>query len=181
MDKMANTNRYLIVVDVQNDFVSDALGTPEAQQIVPAVVKKIKEYSGNILVTLDTHQENYLDTQEGHLLPVKHCIQDTQGWQLASEVENVLSKKDAKVYTKPTFASVQLAQELKAIHEKNPIEEIELVGLCTDICVISNAIMLKGFMPDVPIYVDASCCAGVTPEKHDAALEVMKSCQIYVR
>ena len=174
-------NRYLIVVDMQNDFVAGSLGTKEAEHIVAAVCKKVEEFSGNIIMTLDTHQENYLDTQEGHYLPVKHCIQDTEGWQLVDGLAKLQSEKNIKLYRKPTFASVELAKDMLAVHENTPIEEIELVGLCTDICVISNALMLKGFMPEVPISVDASCCAGVTPEKHDAALQTMESCQILVK
>ena len=174
-------NRYLLVIDMQNDFVTGALGTKEAESIVDAVCKKVETFQGNVIMTLDTHQENYLETQEGKLLPVRHCIQDTDGWQLVNKLAKLQAEKNIPLYKKPTFASVELAKDLLSIHENTPIEEIELIGLCTDICVISNALMIKGFIPEVPISVDVSCCAGVTPEKHDAALKTMESCQILIR
>ena len=174
-------NSFLIVVDMQNDFVDGSLGTSEAEGIVEAVCKKIEKFPGTVIMTLDTHGEDYLTTQEGRFLPVRHCIQDTDGWKLVDKLAKLQSKMGIRLYTKPTFASVEMAKELLSIHEASAIEEIELVGLCTDICVISNALMLKGFMPEVPISVDASCCAGVTPEKHDAALKTMESCQILIK
>ena len=170
--------KILIVVDMQNDFIDMALGTKEAVAIVEKVKEKIASYPlENIIVTLDTHSENYLQTQEGRFLPVEHCIRHTEGWQLSSELAPMLIR--ARVFEKPTFGSVQLAEELKALSETEELE-LELVGLCTDICVISNALVLKSVMPEVRITVDASCCAGVTPQKHQAALETMRSCQIVV-
>lgn len=174
-------NKYLIVVDMQNDFVSGALGSPEAQAIVPAVRRKLESFSGHVCFTLDTHGPDYLSTQEGRLLPVSHCIADTPGWELTGELAGLPALRDAKFYRKPTFASVELAQALADIHRETPITEIELVGLCTDICVVSNALTLKGFLPDVPVYVDASCCAGTSPENHEAALRTMQCCQVGVR
>lgn len=167
--------KILIVIDMQNDFIDGSLGTKEAVAIVPNVIEKIKSYAPeDVYATKDTHPVNYLKTQEGRNLPVEHCIDGTDGWELQSDIAGLISEDH--VYAKPTFGSVKLAQDLAALQP----DAIELVGLCTDICVVSNALMLKAFMPEVPITVDASCCAGVTPEKHEAALETMKSCQIQV-
>lgn len=174
-------NKYLIVVDMQNDFVSGALGSAEAQAIVPAVRRKLEGFPGRVCVTLDTHGPDYLSTQEGRLLPVPHCIEGTPGWELTEELAGLPALREAQFFRKPTFGSVELAQALAAAHREEPIEEIELVGLCTDICVVSNALMIKAFLPEVPVCVDAACCAGVTPQKHEAALQTMESCQIIVR
>ena len=173
--------KYLVVIDMQNDFVDGALGTPEAVAIVPHVVEKIEKYEGTVLFTRDTHGENYLETQEGRLLPVVHCVKGTEGWRLAPAVEAAGGPFDVPPFDKPTFGSVALAEYLKAEHVKEPIEEIEVCGLCTDICVVSNALLLKAFLPEVPITADASCCAGTTPENHLQALNTMKMCQILVR
>jgi nicotinamidase-related amidase len=171
--------KLLVVVDMQKDFVDGALGTKEAEQIVPAVVEKIRSYDiKDVFVTYDTHQENYMDTQEGHNLPVKHCVEGTEGWELNAAVKEAVA--GATIVKKPTFGSTELAQQIKSIAEKEEIE-VELIGLCTDICVVSNALVLKAFMPEVHISVDSSCCAGVTPQKHEAALETMRSCQIDVK
>ena len=170
--------KVLVVIDMQNDFIDGSLGTPEAQAIVPKVVEKIRAYDPwNIYLTRDTHYENYLETQEGHNLPVVHCVKDTEGWQLREEVAE--AAEGATIVDKPTFGSNQLAAILMTQRATEALE-IELVGLCTDICVVSNALLLKAAMPEAPITVDANCCAGVTPEKHMAALETMKSCQIRV-
>ena len=171
-------NKILIVVDMQNDFIDGALGTPEAVAIVDAVKEKIKSYPPeNVIVTMDTHDEDYMETQEGKYLPVPHCIRGTEGWYIRPEIAQLLI--GAVIYEKPTFGSMNLAKDLKELSEADDIE-IELVGLCTDICVVSNALLLKATMPEVKISVDAACCAGVTPEKHQAALETMRSCQIQV-
>ena len=168
----------LIVIDMQNDFIDGALGTKEAVSIVPAVKEKIRSYPAeDIFATMDTHGEDYLDTQEGRNLPVKHCIKGTSGWEIRAEIKELLS--EAHIYEKPTFGSVSLAEDLKELSRKEEIE-LEIIGLCTDICVVSNALLLKAFMPEVKISVDPACCAGVTPEKHQAALETMRSCQIIV-
>ncbi len=170
--------KILVVVDMQNDFIDGALGTPEALSIVPRVVEKIGEYDPwNVYLTRDTHYENYLETQEGRNLPVEHCIRDTHGWQLRDEV--AAAAQGAHIVDKPTFGAVELAS-LLLVERAQEALEIELVGLCTDICVVSNALLLKAAMPEAPITVDASCCAGVTPEKHRAALETMRSCQIRI-
>ena len=170
--------KILIVIDMQNDFIDGALGTGEAVSIVEAVKEKIRSYpSGDVMATMDTHGENYLKTQEGRMLPVVHCIRGTEGWKIRADVAALLG--DARIFKKPTFGSMRLAEVLKKLSREEEIE-LELIGLCTDICVVSNALLLKAAMPEVRISVDASCCAGVTPEKHRAALETMRSCQICV-
>ena len=170
--------KLLIVIDMQNDFIDAALGTKEAILIVDAVKEKIRSYPAeNVIATMDTHGDNYMDTQEGKYLPVPHCIRGTEGWKIRPDIEELL--KEAKIYEKPTFGSVKMAADLKTLSEKEEIE-LELIGLCTDICVASNALLLKAMMPEVKISVDPACCAGVTPEKHEAALETMRSCQIQV-
>lgn len=169
--------KILLVVDMQNDFIDGALGTKEAVAIVPNVLEKIKNFEGTVLFTRDTHFENYMDTQEGKNLPVPHCIKGTNGWEIRSELE-ALRKTEA--IDKVTFGSSELPQKLLALHKENPIESITFVGLCTDICVISNVMITKAFFPEVEIIVDASCCAGVTPQSHDNALEAMKVCQVKV-
>lgn len=169
----------LIVVDMQKDFIDGALGTKEAEAIVPAVIRKIRSYPPeNVYATLDTHPENYLETQEGRLLPVRHCIRGTEGWEMPEEIDSLIP--DDHRYPKPTFGSVRLAEDLRKMAEEQELE-IELIGLCTDICVVSNALMIKAFLPETTISVDSECCAGVTPEKHEAALETMRSCQVQVR
>lgn len=168
----------LIVVDMQNDFIDGALGTKEAVAIVPAVKDRISECRAagyHIIATLDTHGDDYMSTQEGQKLPVPHCIRGTDGWKLSPELQDVLS--DAWMVEKHTFGSLNLPEIVKKLSDGAP-ETIELIGLCTDICVVSNAIILKAAFPAAKIQVRASCCAGVTPEKHEAALTTMASCQI---
>lgn len=167
----------LIVVDMQNDFIDGALGTAEAMAIVPKVAEKIRNFPGKIWFTRDTHQENYLETQEGKALPVKHCIQGSPGWEIRPEIMELC--RNAPV-DKATFGSVELGELLRKVSEEEPVGSITLVGLCTDICVISNALLIKAFLPEVKVIVDASCCAGVTPESHRNALEAMKMCQIII-
>ena len=169
--------KFLIVVDMQKDFVDGALGSKEAVAIVPAAVKKIKEFRGDILVTFDTHFDNYMETAEGRKLPVPHCIRDTDGWQLNKDIAAALEDKDYIPVEKLTFGSVDLPELIRAAFDGDAVS-IELIGLCTDICVVSNALILKANFPEAQIAVDAKCCAGVTPEKHEAALETMRSCQI---
>ena len=170
--------KYLIVVDMQNDFITGSLGTKEAEAILPKVIEKVKNYDGTVIYTKDTHHADYLTTQEGKNLPVEHCIEGTWGWELAGELK-VLSKAN-KVFNKPTFGSLELARYMTEENEKEEIEAIELCGLCTDICVISNAFVIKASLTEVPVSVDASCCAGVTPESHLNALAAMKMCQVTV-
>ncbi len=170
--------KLLVVVDMQKDFIDGSLGTKEAEAIVDNVVKVIGAYDPkNIFATRDTHPENYLETQEGRNLPVVHCVKDTPGWEINEKVAEAL--ENAKVIDKPTFGSRKLAEEIAAIAEKEEIE-VTLVGLCTDICVVSNALLIKAYLPEIPVKVIASCCAGVTPASHEAALTTMQMCQIKV-
>ena len=169
--------KYLIVVDMQNDFIDGALGTKEAQDILDSVEEKIRGFDGRVLFTRDTHEENYLSTQEGRYLPVPHCIRGTKGWEIHPRLQQYLAEPPID---KPTFGSTALAERLCADHRVSPVEAITLIGLCTDICVISNSMLLKAFLPEVPIIVDAACCAGVTKESHKQALEAMKVCQILI-
>ena len=167
--------KILVVVDMQNDFIDGALGTPEAVAIRPYVKEKIESFDGEVLFTRDTHAENYMETQEGKNLPVPHCIKDTNGWQICPALEE-LRKTDA--IDKVTFGSKDLVDVLK---KEESIDEITFVGLCTDICVISNVMVVKAFYPEIPLIVDAKGCAGVTVSSHLNALEAMKMCQINVK
>lgn len=171
--------KVLVVVDIQNDFVDGALGTPEAVAIIDAAAEKIKNFDGDIFVTYDTHYDNYMDTLEGKKLPVPHCIKGTNGWELNPKIAEALKGKNYKTIEKLTFGSVDLPQLVK---EKigNQKAEITLIGLCTDICVVSNALLLKANILDSEIFVDSACCAGVTPDTHNAALDTMRCCQINV-
>lgn len=166
--------KYLIVVDMQVDFINGALGSKDAEAIVPNVVEKVKNFDGKVIFTRDTHFDNYMDTQEGEKLPVPHCIKDTDGWQICDELQPFAET----VIDKITFGSVELSKIIESFGE--PIEEIELCGLCTDICVISNAMILKAAYPEAKISVDASCSAGVTKESHLTALNAMKAVQIEI-
>jgi len=177
--------KVLVVVDMQNDFIDGALGTKEAVSIVPAVCDKIRSMAAEgaiVFATRDTHSANYMDTREGRFLPVPHCIRGTNGWEIRPEIAELL--KDAIIINKYSFGSKELPDvvcetlQIEGVDAKDA--EIELVGLCTDICVVSNALILKAQFPETDIMVDASCCAGVTVEKHLAALETMRSCQIEV-
>ena len=167
----------LIVVDMQNDFIDGALGTKEAVAIVPNVKKKIEEFSGRVIFTRDTHYENYLETQEGKNLPVEHCIKGTEGWKIREEVD-VLRKTEA--IDKVTFGSSELGPILLKLDKEEKIDSITVIGLCTDICVISNVMIAKAFLPEVPIIVDANCCAGVSVETHENALKAMEVCQVRI-
>ncbi len=169
--------KILIVVDMQNDFVDGALGTKEAVAIVDNVVNKIDNFEGEVIVTMDTHFENYMDTSEGKKLPVPHCIKPTEGWQINAKVLEALTKKNYRAVEKLTFGSTELVDIIREMAKEEELE-LELLGLCTDICVVSNALLLKANFPEMRIRVDASCSAGVTPESHDAALLTMKMCQI---
>jgi nicotinamidase-related amidase len=202
MEKQEKKIQVLILIDIQHDFISGSLANPEAQAAIPAILEKIKNFDGDaIFLTMDTHQKNYLQTPEGEKLPVEHCIYGTKGWEINEQVMDAVEAREllgmkVEYITKPTFGSVEptlgsdkslieliLDMELKATREdgeKIPME-IEICGFCTDICTISNALILKAYTYDfAEITVDSTCCAGVTPEKHNAALEVMKSCQINV-
>lgn len=186
-DKAMKEIKILIVVDMQNDFITGSLGTPEAQAIVPNVINKIQKWDGTIICTQDTHHRAYLTTAEGKKLPIEHCIKYTDGWRISQEVFKALViKQNPTMINKPTFGCKDLFIRLEnqteghALIDPIKITEIQLIGLCTDICVVSNALLAKAFFPEVPIIVDASCCAGTTPENHKAVLQVMKCCQIDV-
>lgn len=172
--------KILVVVDMQNDFIDGSLGTEEARNIVEPVCEKIIEFGGQIFVTQDTHSDNYLETLEGRHLPVEHCIANTEGWLINSFIRNALKSKNYAFIEKEIFGSMKLVDQIAKILDKGAKGSIEIVGLCSDICVVSNALMLRSAFPNTEITVDASCCAGVTPDKHKAAMEVMKSCQINV-
>ena len=168
----------LLVIDMQNDFIDGALGTKEAEAIVDNVVAKIKEYDpGDVFATRDTHSSAYLDTQEGKYLPVVHCVEGTPGWELNEKIAALI--KPENIFDKPCFGSVELAEYVTELATNEDIS-VEMVGLCTDICVASNALLIKAFVPEIPVKVTAACCAGVTPEKHAAALETMASCQVEI-
>lgn len=171
--------KFLIAVDMQKDFIDGVLGTAEAVSIIPKAVKKIREFDGKIFVTLDTHYENYMETSEGKKLPVKHCIKNTDGWRLDSKISSALENKKYTVVEKNTFGSIKLP-EMIGHSAGNEDFSVELIGVCTDICVVSNALLIKANFPESEISVDASCCAGVTPESHNAALTTMKMCQINI-
>ncbi|EFM40119.1 isochorismatase family protein [[Eubacterium] yurii subsp. margaretiae ATCC 43715] len=168
--------KILVVVDMQNDFIDGALGSVQAQKIVENVKNKIENFDGKIIFTQDTHSDNYLDTQEGKNLPVRHCIKDTDG----HKINPSLNTKDCEVIEKPSFGSPVLIQRLLDINKVENIEQIVFVGLCTDICVISNAMTVKTFLPEVKITVDSSCCAGVSEKSHNTALDAMRACQIEI-
>ncbi|MDR1571074.1 MAG: cysteine hydrolase [Clostridiales Family XIII bacterium] len=174
------SGRYLIVVDMQNDFLDGALGSAEALAILPAVIEKVWEFDGKVLFTYDTHGEGYLDTQEGRRLPVAHCVEGTRGWRLPDELEDTRFRTGGKAFTKNTFGARGLAEYLGAEDAVSPVESVELVGLCTDVCVISNALLIKAFLPEAEIIVDPSCCAGTSPEAHECALRAMAACQITI-
>lgn len=173
--------KVLIVIDMQNDFTYGALRNEEAINVIPNVIEKIQSFDGEIIFTRDTHFDDYLDTQEGTLLPVVHCIKGTHGWELVEQLKIFVEEKGCRVFDKNTFGSIKLARALSKENEDEPIEEIELIGVCTDICVISNAMLLKAHMPNVKLSIDEKCCAGVTVDSHNTAIEAMKNCQIFIK
>lgn len=175
-------NKILCVIDMQNDFINGALGTPEAQAIVPKVKEKIENLDNDTLVvfTRDTHYSDYMETHEGKLLPVPHCIKSTDGWQINSSLTELFADAPV-VIDKPTFGSFDLMHQIEIMYPYQKIDEIEFVGLCTGICIISNALIARAFFPEVEIVVDRSCCACVSPESHINALEAMKLCQITIK
>ena len=175
---MITMRKILLVIDMQKDFIDGALGTPEAVAIVDRVAEEIGKYpTENVFATQDTHYVNYMDTQEGRNLPVIHCVEGTPGWELNEKIAAALS--GAEIIQKPTFGSTALAEKMAAMAKEEELD-ITLVGLCTDICVVSNALLIKAFIPETPLHVVADCCAGVTPATHQAALETMKMCQVEV-
>ena len=171
-----------VIVDMQNDFIDGALGSSQAPKIVDGCVRKAADAfeKGDIVIfTRDTHnEENYMISEEGRNLPVPHCIRDTEGWQIASAFGKM--PEEAIVFDKGTFGSVQLGEKIAELCRSEVIESVELCGLCTDICVISNALLIKAFNPELPVFVDAACSAGVTPDSHDTALKAMEACHIHI-
>ena len=168
--------KVLAIIDMQKDFIDGALGTKEAVSIVPKVaarLKKAREDGETVVFTRDTHHADYLSTQEGRKLPVPHCMEGTAGWQ----IDAALAVEDAPVFDKPGFGSPALIEYLRSLPA---LEGVEFIGLCTDICVITNAMMTKGALPEVPLSVRADCCAGVTPQSHETALQAMRMCQISI-
>lgn len=174
---MSNAKNVLVVVDMQKDFIDGALGTKEAVEIVDNVAEMIKGFDGEVVFTRDTHFDNYLETQEGKKLPVPHCIKGSEGWEIDKKLE-ALRLDGMKVFDKPTFGSTELADYLKSL---TSLEKVTLIGLCTDICVISNALLIKALLPEIEICVVERCCAGVTPKSHKNAIEAMKMCQIDIQ
>ncbi len=181
--------KVLIVVDMQNDFVTGALANKDSEKIIDNVKAKVEEYKANedvVIFTRDTHSDNYMTTEEGKNLPVPHCIECTEGWEIVDELRDLADKYKLKdlnyinIIDKPSFGSLDLANELDYIGGYTTITDIEVVGLCTDICVISNAAIAKAAVPNAHVTVDARCCAGVTPESHDTALNAMRAIQVEV-
>jgi nicotinamidase-related amidase len=189
--------KVLVIVDMQNDFIDCALGTPEAQAIVPKVADYIRTHADKdtvLVFTKDTHEVNYMDTQEGKHLPVAHCIKNTYGWELAPAIQEALYDVRGKydscdtyfpymadhVITKPSFGSLDFVNLLYALNDDYGIDEITLMGLCTDICIFANSVLAKTTLPEIPVHVVADCCAGVTPESHQRALDAMKMLQIEI-
>lgn len=178
--------KCLVVIDMQNDFITGLLGTKEAQDILPKVISKVKSFTGTIFATVDTHDGCYLYTQEGKNLPIKHCIEGSNGWMIPEELFSVLPKSAKPPIRKNAFGSRVLGATLFRLYEEylfeqgEIVDEIILVGLCTDICIISNALLIKTYLPDIKITVDASCCAGTTPEAHATALKAMQQCQVNI-
>ena len=170
----------LLVIDVQNDFIDGALGSKEAVASLPNVIEKIEKFDGQVIFTRDAHEDDYLNTQEGKYLPVKHCIINTDGWQIAKKADEYRIKNNCMVFDKSAFGSIECAEYIKKQFESGEVDKVTLIGYCTDICVVSNALILKATCPELELHVDSSCCAGVTPEKHKAALETMASCQIII-
>ena len=168
---------FLIVVDMQRDFIDGSLGTPEAVAILDSAAEKIRAFDGEIFVTLDTHDEDYLRTAEGRKLPVPHCIKDTEGWKLHPRIAAALEGRSYTAVEKHTFGAVKLPGHLFETAAGEDFD-MELIGLCTDICVVSNALLLKAHFPEFPLRVDSACCAGVTPAAHAAALDTLRSCQV---
>ena len=173
-------NKVLVVIDMQNDFITGSVGSVQAQKIVDNVAKRIKDFNGQIVFTRDTHYDNYLDTREGKALPIVHCVEGTQGWELEKSIKKLQLGGDYPVFDKITFGSKRMVDFLLYLNKLKKVDEVTIIGLCTDICVISNAFLIQAYLPEAAIVIDASCCAGVTEQSHKAALEAMKNCQIKI-
>ncbi|MDO5738090.1 MAG: isochorismatase family cysteine hydrolase [Eubacteriales bacterium] len=173
--------KVLLAVDIQNDFIDGCLGSAEAQAKLPNMLNFVEQFDGKILATLDTHGADYLSTREGRLLPIIHCQRDTQGHQQPKPLREALAQKNAEIFEKNYFASTRLLERLRELDREEAIEQITIIGICTDICVVSNAMLIKAYFPEVEIEVIADACAGTTKENHEAALAVMQSCQITIK
>lgn len=172
--------KILVVIDMQNDFTYGALRNDDCIDVIGKVAEKIRSYDGEVIFTRDTHDGGYLETQEGRKLHVPHCIKGSEGWDLVDGIADLARKLGAKIYDKKTFGSMELAQDIAKMNESEKIDEVELVGICTDICVISNAMLIKAAVPETVVKVDSACCAGVTRQSHETALAAMKGVQIEV-
>lgn len=177
---MKMTNDLLIVIDMQRDFITGALGSPAAQAIVDDVAARVRTHQGMVYYTQDTHSKDYLTTQEGHYLPVEHCLLGTDGWEIEESIYRALLMKGAQGFEKSGFGSPTMAHAAMRLNNAQPLTSITLCGVCTDICVIANAMLLKSTLPNVPIYVRADLCAGVSEESHQTALKAMEACQIAI-
>lgn len=173
--------KVLVIVDMQKDFIDGSLGSPDGPAVAEAAAEKIRSFEGIIFATLDTHLENYLETSEGKKLPVPHCIKGTPGWQLDRRIAAALEGKTYTCLEKPTFGNLALPKLIRRAVAGDEELEIELIGRCTDICVVSNALILKSAFPEAKISVDSACCSGVSPETHRAALDIMNCCQIDIK
>lgn len=172
--------KFLIIIDMQNDFIVGSLENKAAEAIKPAIIEKIRNTDAHIIATRDTHYDDYLETQEGKYLPVKHCIKGTIGWNIDPEIQAALEIKNADIIDKVSFGDIELPETIRKISCNEKVEEITLCGTCTGICVISNAIILKAAFPEAKIIVDGKCCACVTEESHTTALNAMRLCQVEV-
>ena len=173
--------KLLVIIDMQNDFTYGALKNDDAIAVIDKIADKINGFDGEVVFTRDTHEENYLETQEGKKLPVKHCVMRTTGWEIVEKLDEIRKERNCEVIDKPTFGSTELQDIVGDMYENGGLTEVELVGVCTDICVISNAMLIKAVAPEVTVKVDSSCCAGVTKESHETALKAMAACQIEIR
>jgi len=173
-------SNILVVVDMQNDFINGPLQTNEARDIIPSLVKRIREFDGYVIFTRDTHDADYMSSEEGRHLPVIHCQHGSDGWKLHPEIEKACQAVNGTIIDKHTFGSQELIEHLKKIDKTDPIKSVEFIGICTDICVISNVMLTKTFFPNIPISVRQECCAGVTPKSHQTALDAMKMCHINI-
>ncbi len=173
-------NNILVVVDMQNDFITGSLGSKAAEKIVENVIEKIKNFDGKIAFTRDTHYDDYMESREGKNLPVMHCVENTKGWEIEEKIKTLQLEKEAPVFDKITFGSKRLGDFLLYMDRLQKVDEVHFVGLCTDICVISNAFLAQAYLPEATIVIDSKCCAGVTQESHETALKAMANCQMKI-
>ena len=170
----------LVVIDCQNDFVTGSLGSPAAQSIMPGLLARVQNHAGPVLFTRDTHYTDYLSSREGRILPVEHCLEGSEGWEIVDALDAFRTEHDCPVFDKETFGSVPLAEKIAEMAKSGLVTSVELTGLCTDICVVSNALLIRSFVPELDVFVNASLCAGTSEAAHKAALQTMASCQVIV-